>query len=621
MNNEKYNTVSFKSHSTDGGLNLGSFASNASSVANDPTGIYNSNPHELYFPANDEIDSITTIGSRSIESLRLNALSHIPSSAHSNPLVRSLSMVIDAVKDDNLITEKEKQEAGLPKTEFGLMQEQFLRRASLLSIYEPHADTERDPSSDEDPSLGIPDGGYAWVIAVCSCLFNISTWGSNASYGVFLNYYLSSNYFPGATNFDFAMVGGLVIGLAYTFSPFAFILVAYIGLKPTVVLGVVIQTAGYILASFATKTWQLYLTEGVMIGISFSLVFTAGVAILSNWFYHRRALASGIMTGGTGLGGILFALSSQKLMEVTGNHKWPLRMVGMITFVLCAISLCLTKQYPKTFPKHKLHPSRPPLGQAIRVVLNPKIITFFPIHVVSFWYACVNTGYVILLFSTAAYASSLGLTREQGSIVTAVMNVGQLFGRPGMGYLSDRLGRINFSILMTLSFGVLVLVFWVNARTYGSLIAWSLVCGMTIGIASVNNQPLALDVAGTDLFPTAYSYMNILVAIPLTFAEVIALKMKDDRAHSARPFLSCQLLTGALFFAGGFSLFILREIKIRKLLTERQAVITRSTPVYVEGDKEILTRGVDEVRLRKYKYLLRGGTMGYVSRMIYPIKV
>ena len=59
-----------------------------------------------------------------------------------------------------------------------------------------------------------PNGGYGWVCTACVFLMNANTWGVNAAWGIFLDYYLSDSIFPGATQLQYALVGGLSISQA-----------------------------------------------------------------------------------------------------------------------------------------------------------------------------------------------------------------------------------------------------------------------------------------------------------------------------------------------------------------------------------------------------------------------
>lgn len=52
----------------------------------------------------------------------------------------------------------------------------------------------------------FPDGGYGWVVVGCMFATNLVTWGINSSFGVFLSFYVENDYFPGATQLQFAFV-------------------------------------------------------------------------------------------------------------------------------------------------------------------------------------------------------------------------------------------------------------------------------------------------------------------------------------------------------------------------------------------------------------------------------
>lgn len=58
---------------------------------------------------------------------------------------------------------------------------------------------------------------------------------------------------------------------------------------------------------------------------------------------------------------------------------------------------------------------------------------------------------MILLDSLSNYAVSIGLSQYQASIITALLNLGTAVGRPGVGFASDRLGRIMIAGSLTMS--------------------------------------------------------------------------------------------------------------------------------------------------------------------------
>lgn len=112
-----------------------------------------------------------------------------------------------------------------------------------------------------------PDGDYGWVVAGALSLINFLTWGVAASYGVYISHYLATDYFPGATPLDYALIGGLEFGVAMIISPLCTVLTREVGRLGVMLAGTVMFAGGFIAASFAHETWQLYLSQGVLIGL------------------------------------------------------------------------------------------------------------------------------------------------------------------------------------------------------------------------------------------------------------------------------------------------------------------------------------------------------------------
>lgn len=75
-------------------------------------------------------------------------------------------------------------------------------------------------------------------------------------------------------------------------------------------------------------------------------------------------------------------------------------------------------------------------------------------------------AYVVNLFSLSHYANAIGLDASQASVITALFNPAQGFGRPAIDYFSDSTGRINMAALMSFLAGLFALVIWVFAKSY-----------------------------------------------------------------------------------------------------------------------------------------------------------
>ncbi|KAG0686282.1 hypothetical protein C6P40_004619, partial [Pichia californica] len=111
----------------------------------------------------------------------------------------------------------------------------------------------------------IPDKFTGWgLTSVIGCaLFNFNTWGANSAYALYYEEYLNHNIFDGATKYSYAIIGGLAFSSGLVFSPVINFMIGVIGIKQTIFIGILIYFAAIILASFSTKLWEIYCTQGV----------------------------------------------------------------------------------------------------------------------------------------------------------------------------------------------------------------------------------------------------------------------------------------------------------------------------------------------------------------------
>ncbi|KAG7007747.1 hypothetical protein G7Y79_00008g023850 [Physcia stellaris] len=199
-----------------------------------------------------------------------------------------------------------------------------------------------ETSVDKGEDLAPPDGGYGWVCVGACFIINAFSWGLTTSYGIYLAFYLNHGSFPGAQPLDFAFVGGSTFGAAMLSAPIVTVLARKYGTRMPMFIGVCSISAGFIAASFATKTWQLYISQGVMIGIGIGFLFIPSLAILPQWFLKRRSLANGITGAGSGVGGILFSLSTAAMIDRL-SLQWSLRITGIMVFIMNGIATILIK--------------------------------------------------------------------------------------------------------------------------------------------------------------------------------------------------------------------------------------------------------------------------------------
>lgn len=103
-------------------------------------------------------------------------------------------------------------------------------------------------------------------------------------------------------------------------------------------------------------------------------------------------------------------------------------------------------------------------------------------------------GYIVTIYSLGAFAVSIGLSQQQAGNVIAVLNAGIAVGRPFVGVLSDRLGRITVACVVTGSNFVFALAFWIPISSYAPLMVYALITGATAGTYWGTIAPLCAEV-------------------------------------------------------------------------------------------------------------------------------
>lgn len=405
-----------------------------------------------------------------------------------------------------------------------------------LTIEEKTTNSSVVPDEVDEP----PNGGYGWICAVAVAVMNAHSWGFNSAYAVFLAYYLDHGIFKGASRIEYAFVGSLSLTATFLVSPLATFATQRYGIRPTMFAGVLCEAVSLICASFANRIWQLFLTQGVLFGIGLGLMFIPATNVVPQWFTTKRSLAAGIAVSGAGLGGFIYNLVAEALIQGVG-FAWAFRILGIIAIVVNTACVILVKDR-KGRSKLKNIDMDVTLfkDEGFLLLIGYSVLTIF--------------GYFILIFSLAHYGTSIGLSPSQASLVSGLFNLGQAFGRPASGYFSDKAGRINIAGVSTFLAGVICLAVWVNARSYGLLIFFALAAGLTAGNFWAAIAPLVAQVCGLSKVSAGMNLVWLSIIIPSTFSEPIALQLTTVTGK----YLGAQLFAGFMYVAASICLGILR---------------------------------------------------------------
>ncbi|KUJ06752.1 MFS general substrate transporter [Mollisia scopiformis] len=416
----------------------------------------------------------------------------------------------------------------------------------------PLADVEQIASTPARDREYVPrDGGYGWMCVFCVFLINSNTWGLDFAYGVFLDYFLTHNHYPGATALDYALIGGISISMSLVITPLINTSSRKLGTRPTLLIGLVALTASLVGASFATEVWHLFLSQGVCFGWGVGFLYIGSSNIIPQWFSSKRSLANGLSASGAGFGGLVYSLAASQMLETLGPAG-TFRILAICGFVGNFIAIVLINdQNARQRPNHS--------------AFNYRLLARIEVWLVLGWGCLSELGYTVLLFSLPNYASSIGLSARQGSIVIALLNLSLFVGRPLLGHSSDMLGRINMAVMTTGVCGTSCLLVWIFAKSFGVLCFFAILAGLVCGTFWATVAPVVAEVSGLSEVPSTLSIVLVLMVVPTTFAESIALGL---RRPTGNIYLDAQIFVGFMFIAASICTLFLRSWKINKMKHE-----------------------------------------------------
>lgn len=396
----------------------------------------------------------------------------------------------------------------------------------------------------------IPDKFTGWgLLSVIGCFFfNFNTWGSNSAFALYLQAYINDNLFPDANKMGIAAIGGFAFGSGVIFGPLINYLVGILGIKKVAVVGIVIQLAGVLLASFATKLWQLYCTQGVMQGIGMGFIAIPSVIIVPQWFKGgpggKRNYAVGIMCAGSGLGGIIYNIGMEPILRQHG-WRWSLRTQAIMCAVLNIMAVFLIRSRNKEVkPIYKIY--------------DKAVYSVFGSQIMMLWEMFTILGYVTLMYNLGDFTRSLGYDNTKASVVSTMVAVGIIYGRPIMGKIADYIGPIQATIIASWLVCLFDFAMWIPCRNYATAVVFAMFEGSLMGTIWLTMPTINGAVIGLQKFGIGMSLSCIAVGATGIVSPIIGIALKADGPVAPTQYQHPAIFVGFSYFGAGLSLCILR---------------------------------------------------------------
>jgi MFS family permease len=260
-----------------------------------------------------------------------------------------------------------------------------------------------------------------------------------------------------------------------------------------------------IAASYAKTAWQLILTQGLLYGIGFLILYYAVLSMLNEWFVKRRGLAYGCLFAAAGLsGGGLPFVTDYALQHLGFAYTLRIFALAMLVLIGPTLPFCRGRLPPIEY-KRETHS------------IQWKLIFKNPIFY-CFTISNVFQGFAFFLpfFYIVMYATTLSITPSLAVALFVTLNLSQVASQIAMGYLSDYANV--FVLLVASNVGsIIACILWVTATGFNHLVIFAVLYGLFSGGYSVlvtrfvtaltADQPTGLSLYGVLAFQRGIGYV------------------------------------------------------------------------------------------------------------------
>ena len=304
-------------------------------------------------------------------------------------------------------------------------------------------------------------------------MINFTVCGLLFGFGVYQAHYEAmmgqdDSPFSDASVAEIDLIGTLSISLMSVGAPYAVAWTRQFGPRPVVCSGSLLCGIAGILASYSTRLWQFQLTQGLLLGIGTSLTYAPSMAVSPAWFGRNRGLAIGIISAGTGIGGLVWAPAITASIQEMGFRN-TLRLTSALETTLgciAAFSLSWEPSVADAIDAQKVATSRS------KRMLNISFPTWHTMRQRKFIAQALSAAfqsaaYYTPTFFIVSYAKTLAYDDATGANVTAASNACNAIGKIIAGVVADRIGRLN-SLCLTSIASAAASALWIGSTISGT---------------------------------------------------------------------------------------------------------------------------------------------------------
>ncbi len=307
------------------------------------------------------------------------------------------------------------------------------------------------------------DSARGWVVVAAAFLSTFVVFGIVYSFGAFFDSMAEDfGTGKGATALMFSITTAWYFGLGLVSGKAA----DRFGPRPVLLVAAGMLGVALLATSRVQSIWIGYITYGLGVGIAVACAYVPMIATVGAWFVRRRTTALGVAVAGIGVGTLVLAPLSERLIDEFG---WR---TAYVVLGVGGAGLLLLASLGARRPPLGVHQAPAPLGEVVRdrgfVIL---------------YISCVllSTSLFVPFVFIKSYATDEGIDAGPAATLVGIIGASSVIGRLGLGALGSRLGATR---LMQLSFATMTVSFllWLGADdSYAMLVLFAIVMGVSYG--------------------------------------------------------------------------------------------------------------------------------------------
>ena len=403
---------------------------------------------------------------------------------------------------------------------------------------------------------------YGWIVIFMGLVTTVTAHGFGR-----MAYTILLPAMKDGLNFDYIQLGLLGTGNFIGYLSMALIggfLAAKFGTRIVITFALVLMGITMILTGLA-QSFSFAFSMRLLTGIGNGAAFVPAMALGSAWFsIKKRGFATGIVSGGIGLGTFLSGIIVPFILTSYGADGWRYSwyILGTVVIFAAVIVFLFLRNHPEDkgllpVGEKELvkNPSSNNKGSSLDWSKVYRMKALWYLGIVYFFY---GLSYIIYIVFFAAYlVKEMGYTQAWAGGLWAAVGGLSIFCGVLWGGISDKIGRDKGAAMAYLVLGLSYIIyallkfetgFYLSAILFG-LSAWSI---PTIMAATAG------DLVGPRLAPAALGFVTLFFGIGQSIGPALGGYLADASGSFMLPFL----VAGIISFIGTiFSLYLKKFTK------------------------------------------------------------